>query len=593
MQIDAMAAVRPAPPASAEASLLSTVTDLAKQFMQKVNDIEQSVQQSINAMRSQPRDSYGTRRREANSFGGRPPQRQRQPPNFDNRPRSQNVHAADGTPLCNLCHGPGHIASQCDVKSSERRAYPALSSKTDQTASDRRPGRQSISSMKAIYRARRLFSIVHYHGVQVKGMHHLGAHVSAVRTGSRLAKKFPWKPSEAVIGLADQGAEVKAVGECTLSYRWFGSHMRTITWYSIPNLDPDVILGTDVLLASNSYSVYGRQEGTNDWECRLGAEIFPLITQGVSTYDDIPEALYDPSCPALAPEIKAFKAKRLAEEAALKFRESPWDQLDALRRELEETQYRLKEYKGLIAFYENDGIDIKPTLEIILNKGGLVKPKRGVAKVLYNPALSAGQRAELEALVSENRHAFANCSEEVGATGSAVFHIHTTNKAPIQFGRNRHLPQAKHVVAQDLLKDMLREGIVEKSTSPYNTPLLLVSKKDGSYRMVHSFEDLNEVTIPDAADLPVMKHVVHVLKGCKWYSQLDMASGYWQVPLAMGSREKTAFACGKHYQFTRMPQGVVNGPSAFARLMQHVLAEHCSVNSFWLVIHFWYFLMIL
>ena len=119
---------------------------------------------------------------------------------------------------------------------------------------------------------------------------------------------------------------------------------------------------------------------------------------------------------------------------------------------------------------------------------------------------------------------------------------------------------------------MLKEGVIQESTSPWCSPILCVRKPDGRIRFCIDFREVNDVTQADGGELPHMAAQLHVLRGSKLFAALDASSGYWQVPLTDGAKPVTGFSFqGTHYEFTVLPSGVKNGPSIFARLMNKML----------------------
>ena len=120
---------------------------------------------------------------------------------------------------------------------------------------------------------------------------------------------------------------------------------------------------------------------------------------------------------------------------------------------------------------------------------------------------------------------------------------------------------------------MLRLGFIRPSSSPYAAPLLLVPKKDNTWRVVLDFRRLNLVTKMDRHPLPLIQDIFDQLGGSTIFTTLDLKQGYHQLPVHPDSIEKTAFACHLGlFEWTRMPMGVSCGPPVFQREMQKVMA---------------------
>ena len=89
------------------------------------------------------------------------------------------------------------------------------------------------------------------------------------------------------------------------------------------------------------------------------------------------------------------------------------------------------------------------------------------------------------------------------------------------------------------VEEMLSGGQIEPSESPWSAPVVLVTKKDGGTRFCVDYRKLNLATVKDAYPLPRRDDTLDMLAGKRWFSTLDLASGYWQVPLSPEARCKT------------------------------------------------------
>lgn len=131
------------------------------------------------------------------------------------------------------------------------------------------------------------------------------------------------------------------------------------------------------------------------------------------------------------------------------------------------------------------------------------------------------------------------------------------------------------------LQQMLELGVIEHSESPYATPLLVVKKKDKSNRICLDFRKINSQTMFDAEPMPDQVEIMSKLSNSKFFSKIDLAKGYWQIPLDEISKPVTAFQTSKGlFQFTVMPFGLVNASATFNRLMRTLFSDLSNVETF-------------
>ena len=187
--------------------------------------------------------------------------------------------------------------------------------------------------------------------------------------------------------------------------------------------------------------------------------------------------------------------------------------------------------------------------------------------------LSQEQKKSVAEFLTRYADVFATSPEDLGRTGVVKHTIDTGHEKPIR-QRARRLPLHQRVEEQKQIKEMLARKVISPSSSPWASGVVLVKKKDSSWRFCFDYRKLNEVTIKDSYPLPRIDDSLDTLSGSKWFSTLDLQSGYWQVEMAEEDKAKTAFitSCSGLFQFEVMPFGLCNSPATFERLMERVLS---------------------
>lgn len=125
-----------------------------------------------------------------------------------------------------------------------------------------------------------------------------------------------------------------------------------------------------------------------------------------------------------------------------------------------------------------------------------------------------------------------------------------------------------------IVKDLLHNGIIKENKSPFVSPILLVRKKDGSYRIFKDYRELNRHTIKDRYPLPPIEDQLDRLGKGRYFTSLDMASRFHQIPIHDDSIAKTAFVTPNgHYEYLRMSFGLANSSAVFQRSIHRALGS--------------------
>lgn len=170
--------------------------------------------------------------------------------------------------------------------------------------------------------------------------------------------------------------------------------------------------------------------------------------------------------------------------------------------------------------------------------------------------------------------------DKLGCT-QLVEHKIITDSEPVKQRAYRVSPFVQEKIDKEV-KYMLENDIIEPSSSAWSSPVVMVQKKDSSYRFCVDYRRLNRVTKKDAYPIPYIATILDRLRQAKYLSSLDIKSAYWQVPMSVESREYTAFTIPGRglYQFKRMPFGLSNSPATWQRLVDRLLGEELEPNAF-------------
>jgi hypothetical protein len=125
------------------------------------------------------------------------------------------------------------------------------------------------------------------------------------------------------------------------------------------------------------------------------------------------------------------------------------------------------------------------------------------------------------------------------------------------------------------LEEMLDQGFIRPSVSPYGAPILFVKKKEGSLRMCVDYRGLNKITVKNKYPLPRIDELLDRISGAQYFTKLDLAKGYHQIRIVDQDIPKTAFRTRYgHFEFTVLPFGLTNAPATFMRMVNDIFQPY-------------------
>ena len=181
------------------------------------------------------------------------------------------------------------------------------------------------------------------------------------------------------------------------------------------------------------------------------------------------------------------------------------------------------------------------------------------------------EKQKVTCLLNKFKDIFSKGEWDLGLTHLAEHAINTGNADHIKQAPRR-VPLAYAEKEKQAIEELKAKGVIRESVSPWASPIVLVSKKDGGVRPCVDYRKVNELVKPDGFPLPRIQDCLDAVAGSSLFSTFDLTSGYFQIPLKQEDIPKSAFVCKYgHFEMTRMPFGLNNSASTFQRTMEMAL----------------------
>lgn len=216
-------------------------------------------------------------------------------------------------------------------------------------------------------------------------------------------------------------------------------------------------------------------------------------------------------------------------------------------------------------------------LQILNNSQNTSTRTNDVINSLRTNHLNQEEAEALTELCVQYSDIFHLPNDQLTCTSALNHRIKTMTDTPIHT-KSYRFPECHKKEVQTQIDKMLDQGIIEPSLSPWSSPIWVVPKKVDStgqrkWRIVIDYRKLNDVTIGETYPIPQISEILDQLGNSKYFSTLDLTSGFHQIPISSEDAPKTAFSVPQgHYQFNRMPFGLKNAPSTFQKLMNNCLS---------------------
>ncbi|UYV66796.1 hypothetical protein LAZ67_4002874, partial [Cordylochernes scorpioides] len=552
---------------------LREVNALEQTVREEVSRVLQPTRAQINVVQQQPRTPYNI---------DRPTQPR----------KTEHWRTYDDKPICFHCGRPGHVVRYCRER---RQVFAEARSRNGgegrnvgfSSGAASTGGEVAIEENPPGYIAAKLkenFVMVEINGRKIKALVDSGADFSVISDKFRRELKTPlFKEPGPILKAANKNL-IETLGKCVLNIEVNGLNI-SFEFVVMVECSHDIIFGWDFFKTTEAVIDCGRNElhlgETSVLESReeenqrlFASDDFVIPSKSIKKISVINEEI----CGVRDVLVSTSKDLLLRKEvlvpnSLVTFRHgrgSIWVANGASWPQLIPSGMNMCTMES----YDNGNICSLIESSDKLQETQL-KSREWSQKInlTLDPGLSEIQRLQLVSCLDEFIGIFDFGSTPIKPTSTVKHKINTGDQSPIKQRPYRVAPSERRLI-QDEVNKMIENHIVKPSESPWSSPVILVRKKDGTWRFCVDYRRLNKITKKDVYPLPSIDDALDSLAGSSYFSTMDLQSGYWQIEVDEKDREKTAFITPDGlYEFQVMPFGLCNAPATFERMIDSVLGS--------------------